>query len=64
MGGPVYATIYGPLTLLKTKWSDHGTQSRNKNAEAEEQKKGYEAQKENGYEEKILVKNELLVLPD
>ena len=61
MGGPVYAKIYGPLTLVKTKWSDHGTQSRNKNAKEKDKDKG---QEENGYEEKVLAKNELLVLPD
>tara|TARA_B100001094_G_scaffold85017_1_gene81388 strand:+ start:144 stop:410 length:267 start_codon:yes stop_codon:yes gene_type:complete len=36
MGGPVYATIYGPLTLLKTKWSDHVRQEKaNKKAAKE-----------------------------
>jgi hypothetical protein len=63
MGGPIYATIYGPLTLVKTKWSDHGNQSRNKNAKEKDKDKD-KGQEENGYEEKVLVKNELLVLPD
>lgn len=53
MGGPIYATIYGPLTLVKTKWSDHGNQSRNKNAK---ETQGQEENHEEAYKEKILVK--------